>query len=386
MIGHDKLTGEKVMIEANPEPPLVAYVFKVYMDEGRRLVYLRIYAGTLAVGQEVFNTTRDSKEKISRIFQMHAHHKQRIESASAGDLVAVMGLKDAITGDTLSTDGAQLVLEPIDVLKPVIAVAIEPKSSDAAERLSLSMRKMMEEDPTIKVEEDPDTGQVILEGMGELHLEIALDRFRTTYGVDINVGKPQVLYCSTVSNASQAEVVFDKKIGEVEHHGHVVVNVAPVKRGEGNVFELPDGNVDELRENLLAGLKEACLADPVFGFEVVDTAVRVSKLLVNDKTTPQGIKIASQMALHDALRRAEMVRLEPIMELDALVPEEHVGDVVGDLSARKSSVEGVTIKGKYHSVKAFIPLSQTFGYSTQLRSLTRGRGSFNMRFAGFDNR
>jgi elongation factor G len=304
----------------------------------------------------------------------------------AGDIVAAVGLKDSITGDTLigSSDARHLVLEPIRVLKPVISVAIEPKSSDAASKLEQAMRKIMEEDPTIKVDEDPDTGQVILEGMGELHLEIAVDRFKTAFGVDINVGKPQVLYCSTVDSAASAEKVFDKKIGETEHSGHVAVTVKPAKRGTGNTFHIGPELPPALLPHVRSGIEEACLSDPTYGYELIDVDVTVDRVIIDDKTTAQGLKIASQMALQEAAAKAGVVQLEPIMDIDALSPEEYIGDVVGDLSSRKASIEGVEIKGKYHQVKAYVPLSKTFGYSTVLRSLTRGRGSFSMRFHGFD--
>jgi elongation factor G len=315
---------------------------------------------------------------------MHAHQKQRIEQASAGDIVAVVGLKESVTGDTLAQEGDTFVLEPIDVQKPVISVAIEPKNAEATERLMDSMRKIMEEDPTIKVHEDPDTGQVILAGMGELHLEIVLDRFKTTFGVDINVGKPQVLYYATVDKPSETEKVFDKLIGETPHYGSVELSIRPNRRGIGNTFFVDQALNDGMKGNVLDGLEEACLSDPMFGYEVVDVDVHVNKVDISDKTTPQGLKIASQMALQDAIKKSGVVQLEPIMELDALSPEEYVGDVVGDLSARKASIEGVLTKGKYHQVKAYVPLSNTFGYSTILRSLTRGRGSFSMRFSGFD--
>jgi elongation factor G len=384
VIAHVKKTLEEVPIHPDPKGPLVAYVFKVYMDEGRRMVYLRIYSGMLHVGDEVYNTTREVSEKIARLFSMHAHQKQRIEQASAGDIVAAVGMKDSVTGDTIAPEGESLVLEAIDVQKPVISVAIEPKTSESSERLLDAIRKIMEEDPTIKVHEDPDTGQVILAGMGELHLEIALDRFKTAFGVDINVGKPQVLYCATVDKPSQAEKIFDKLIGETAHYGHVELNIKPAKRGSGNTFIVDEALEDGLKGHVMNGLEEACLADPEYGYEVVDIQVHVDKVALTDKTTGQGLKIATQMALQDAMKKSGVVQLEPIMELDALSPEDYVGDVVGDLSSRKASIEGVVTKGKYHQVKAYVPLSNTFGYSTVLRSLTRGRGSFSMRFSGFD--
>jgi elongation factor G len=384
MVAHSR--GPRSTVEIAPEAggPLVAYVFKVYMDEGRRMVYLRIYSGTLSVGDEVYNSTRGVTEKIARLFSMHAHVKQRIEKASAGDIVAAVGLKDSVTGDTLTRPAQDVVLEPIEAQKPVISVAIEPRSSEYSERLQEAVKKIMEEDPTIRVHEDPDTGQVILEGMGELHLEIALERFRSAFGVEINVGRPQVLYCSTVEAQARVEKVFDKLIGETPHHGHVELTVRPARRGAGNVFLVDESVEESLREPVLLGIQEACLADPEYGHEVVDVEVRVDRVFQTDRTTAQGLKIAAQMAVHEAMKRGGVVRLEPIMELDALSPEDYVGEVVGDLSARKAGIEGVVAKGRMQEIKARVPLSNTFGYSTALRSLTRGRGSFSMRFSGFD--
>lgn len=384
MIAHEKDTGREVPVEITADGPLLGYVFKVYMDEGRRMVYLRLYSGTLHVGDDVYNSTRGTKEKIARLFEMHSHAKQRIDKAIAGDIVAAVGLKSSVTGDTISSKEESLVLEPIMVFKPVISVAIEPKCSDAASRLEQGRQKIMEEDPTIMVSEDPDTGQVILAGMGELHLEIAVERFKSAFGVDINVGKPQVLYCSTIEQPAREEKVFEKKIGETEHSGHVEVSLRPSKRGEGNTFAFEQGIPQEMREQVFAGLREACLADPVFGYEVVDIQAKVERVVVNEKTTPQGLKIATQMAVQEAMVKAGVVKMEPVMDIDVLSPEEYVGDVVGDLSSRRASIEGVVIKGKYHQVKALVPLSRTFGYSTDLRSLTRGRGSFSMLFHGFD--
>jgi elongation factor G len=387
VIGHDKESGELVEIASDPNGPLVAYVFKVYLEEGRRLVYLRVYSGEITAGQEIYNTTRDTSEKAARLFQMHAHHKERIDRAVAGDLIAVAGFKDAVTGDTLTVGNNTLVLEPIEVQKPVISVAIEPKTggNDAYTRLMSTSSKLMDEDPTIKVNEDPDTGQIILAGMGELHLEIAVDRLKTAFGVDINVGNPQVLYCASIAADASGEALFSKKLGDAIHSGHVILSVEPLKRESGNRFEVIPEITAPMKESILLGIEEGCLSDPVNGYNMVDIAVHVKKVIINDDTTGQGIKIASQIAFQDAVKKAGIVVLEPVMEMEVMVPEEYVGDVVGDLSSRRANIEGVVIKGKYHSIKAFIPLSKTFGYSTQLRSISRGRGSFNMRFSRYDN-
>ncbi len=386
-LGHDKKTGELIAISSDPKSPLVAYAFKVYMEEGRRLVYLRLYSGEMHAGDELYNTTRETSEKVARLFMMHAHHKERIENAVAGDIIAVAGLKDAVTGDTLTVGNDTLVLEPIEVLKPVISIAIEPKSGggDAYQRLMTTSSKLMDEDPTIKVHEDPDTGQVILAGMGELHLEIAVDRLKTAFGVDINVGNPQVLFCSSVRGPGDGESAFNKKLGDAFHSGHVMLNVSPGKRGAGNTINIIPDTSEEIKSSILLGIEEGCLADPVNGYNIVDVAVQVKKVIITEETTGQGMKIASQMALQDAVKNAGILVLEPVMDIEVMVPEEYVGDVVGDLSSRRANIEGVIIKGKYHCIKAYVPLSRTFGYSTQLRSISRGRGSFNMKFFRYDN-
>ncbi|MEA2102521.1 MAG: GTP-binding protein, partial [Thermodesulfobacteriota bacterium] len=380
----DLETRQKCKVHAEPHGDLLAYVFKVYMDDGHRLVYLRIYSGTLYAGQEVYNPGRDKDERVARIFAMHAHHRQKLKSATAGDIVAVVGLKASVTGDTLGIKGSSLVLETMDISKPVISVAIEPKNSEAASRLERMIPRIMVEDPTLRVHEDMDTGQVILEGMGELHLEIAAERFRDAFGVEMNIGRPQVMYCSSIDKQASSEVVFDKVIGDTPHYGHLRVLVEPAKRGAGNIFNIETGVDEEVKRYILDGLEEGVLSDPAHGYEMVDIQARVADVFVESRTTGQGMKIATVMAFKDAVEKAGILRLEPVMEMEVHCPGDGLGDVVGDLNARKASVESVEIKGKYHHIRAHIPLSRAFGYSTQIRSLTKGRGSFSMKFFGFD--
>ncbi|MCD6569334.1 MAG: elongation factor G [Deltaproteobacteria bacterium] len=384
IIAHNPKTGEDIQIESNPNGTLCAYVFKVYMEEGRRLVYLRIYSGTLRVSSEVYNATRGITERIARLFRMHAHHKERIDKAVPGDIVATVGLKEAVTGDTLTDKDHVFVLEPIEISKPVISVAIEPKSGNTTQKLLPTVQKMVVEDPTLRATEDPDTGQIIVAGMGELHLEVAVDRLKNTFGVDINIGKPQVLYCTTVQSLSMSDMSFSKKIGEEEHHGHISLSLMPNNRHEGNKFDILVDVSDDMKDFIIGGLEEAVLSDPIYGYEVVDVKAEVNKVIIDDLTTQLGIRVATQMAFQEAFKGADPVVLEPIMELEVLTPEEYIGDVIGDLSARRASIDGIKSKGKIHSIMAHIALSKTFGYSTELRSLTKGRGIFNMRFAGFD--
>ncbi len=371
-------------VEVESADNLLAYVFKVQMDDGRRMVYLRLYAGELHVGDEIYNVSRDLKERVSRLFQMHAHDRVRIDKAVAGDIVAVFGLKQSVTGDTIAVEGCKTELEQIEVNEPVIALAIEPLNSEAAKKLELATPKLMEEDPTIRISEDSDTGQIILEGMGELHLEIAASRLRDDYGVGITVGKPQVLYRSTVKNNASGEIKFEKIIGETDHYGYVQLRVSSGSSGEGNIFTVKPQLGSELMRSVNDGLVEGCLADPIHGYEVVDLRVEVERVDVSERATLQGTKIAAQMAVHAAMRQAGIDVLEPIMQLDIAVPDESVGDVVNDLGARGASIEGVEMKGGFRAIKAYVPLSKTFGYSTALRSIARGRASMNMRFFGFD--
>lgn len=375
----------KLAAAAEQLPELLAYVFKIYMDDGQRLVFVRIYAGELKLGQEVYNPRCGTTERISRIFRLHAHQRQRVEQAVAGEIVAVIGLRQAVTGDTLTKAVTEIQLEPLSAFEPVISRVLEPYSGEDARRLGLGVHKLGEEDPTLTVIEDPETGQIVLSGMGELHLEVAAERLRNDFGVAFKMGNPQVVQRSTVGGSVRVSQEFNRVLGTQLHYGLVELSVQPASRGSGNSFELRTMLDNENNMYIMAGLREACLADPLYGCEVDDLRVEILKVEPDERTTAQGLKIAAQQGLHQALAKAGLVRLEPIMRLEASLPVECVGDVAGDLAARRAVIEELNLKGGLHQLRALVPLSRTFGYATQFRSLTRGRGGFNMRFHGFDN-
>ncbi|HUL29703.1 MAG TPA: elongation factor G, partial [Thermodesulfobacteriota bacterium] len=386
--GTDPVTGKWEMRMAKDEESFAALAFKVMMDEGRKLVYIRIYSGTLKVGAEVYNSRLKRGEKISRIFQMHAHQRTRMEEAKAGEIIAVMGLKETTTGDTLCDRNRPILLEPIDLYKPVMSIAVEPKTSMDQEKLTESLEKLSEEDPTFHVKLDEDTGQTILSGMGELHLDVLVNRLLTEYHLEVNVGRPQVVYRETVEKEAEASAKFMKEMDEVKHFGEVYLRISPNTRGEGVAFhsEVPEGALPA--EGLIAveeGVRESSTVGVILGYPMTDLRVTLLKANVDPAhPSPLALKIASSNALREGCRKAQPVLLEPMMEVNIIVPEEFMGEVVGDLKARKSSVEAITPRGKITMIKAISPLTRLFGYSTDLRSLTQGRGTFSMQFSRYD--
>jgi len=386
--GTNPVTGEREVRMAKDEESFTALAFKVMMDEGRKLVYLRIYSGVLKVGTEVYNPRLKKGEKISRIFQMHAHQRSRVEEAKTGEIVAVMGLKETTTGDSLCDRGRPMLLEPIDFYKPVMSVAVEPRTSRDQEKLTESLEKLSEEDPTFHVNLDEDTGQTIISGMGELHLDVLVNRLLTEYHLKVNVGRPQVVYRETIGKEVEASAKFMKEMEEVKHFAEVFLRISPNGRGKGIEFhsELPEGTLPA--EGLLSvgeGIKESSTVGVVLGYPMTDLRVTLLKANI-DKDHPSllALKIASSNALREGCRKAQPVLMEPMMEVNIIVPEEFMGEVVGDLKARKSSVEAITPKGRVTMIRAISPLTRMFGYSTDLRSLTQGRGTFSMQFSHYD--
>lgn len=386
--GTNPLTGEMEIRQARDEESFTALAFKVMMDEGRKLVYIRIYSGVLRVGDEAYNPRLKKGEKISRIFQMHAHQRTRVEEAKTGEIVAVMGLKETTTGDTLCDKAHPILLESIDFYKPVMSIAVEPKTGRDQERLVESLEKLSEEDPTFHVRLDEDTGQTILSGMGELHLDVLVNRLLTEYHLDVNVGRPQVVYRETVEREAEASFRFAKETEEAKLFGEVLLRVSPNGRGKGIEFhsELPESALPgDCLLSIEEGVREASTVGVIMGYPLTD--LRVILLKANaDPNHPSSLalKIASSNALREACRRAQPVLMEPMMEVNVIVPEEFMGEVVGDLKARRSSVEAITPKGRITMIKAISPLTRMFGYSTDLRSLTQGRGTFSMQFSRYD--
>ena len=386
--GTNPVTGEQEFRLAKDEESFAALAFKVMMDEGRKLIYIRIYSGVLKVGAEIYNPRLKRGEKISRIFQMHAHQRARVEEAKAGEIVAVMGLKETTTGDTLCDRNRPILLEPIDFYKPVMSIAVEPKTSMDQEKLTESLEKLSEEDPTFHVKLDEDTGQTILSGMGELHLDVLVNRLLTEYHLEVNVGRPQVVYRETIEKEIEASAKFMKEMDEVKHFGEVFLRISPNVRGRGIEFhsEVPEGTLPA--EGLLAieeGIGESSTVGVVLGYPMTDLRVTLLKANIDPAhPSPLALKIASSNALREGCRKAKPVLMEPMMEVNIIVPEEFMGEVVGDLKARKSSVEAIAPRGKVTMIKAISPLTRLFGYSTDLRSLTQGRGTFTMQFSRYD--
>ncbi len=386
--GTNPATGETTKRMAKDEDSFTALAFKVMMDEGRKLVFIRIYSGLLKVGMEAYNPRLKKGEKISRIFQMHAHQRNRVEEAKAGEIVAVMGLKETTTGDTLCDRGHPILLEPIDFYRPVMSVAVEPKTNKDQEKLAESLWKLSEEDPTFHVKVDEDTGQTVISGMGELHLDVLVKRLLSEYRLEVNVGRPQVVYRETVEKEVETSAKFLREMEEIRHFAEVFLRISPNGRGKGIEFhsEMPAGNLP--LGGLLSieeGIREASTVGVIMGYPLTDLHVTLLKA-ETDPAHPSliALKIASSNALREGCRRAQPVLMEPMMEVNIIVPEEFMGEVVGDLKARKSSVEAIAPKGKVTLIRALSPLTRMFGYSTDLRSLTQGRGTFSMQFSRYD--
>jgi elongation factor G len=386
--GTNPSTGETEKRMTENQEPLSSLAFKVMMDQGRKLVYVRLYSGVLKVGQEVYNPRLKRTEKISRIFQMHANQRTRVEEAKTGEIVAIMGLKDTTTGDTLCDAAHPMLLESIDFYKPVMSVAVETLTNQDQDKLVESLEKLSEEDPTFHVTLDEDTGQTIISGMGELHLDVLVNRLLTEYHLKVHVGKPQVVYRETVEKEAEASAQFDREIEGVRQYGEVSLKVAPNRRGKGVAFDpvMPQGALSP--EELLSietGVREASTVGVILGYPLTDLHVTLLKAQTDaNHSSSLALKIAAANALKEGCRKANPVLLEPMMEVSVVVPEEFMGEVLGDLKARKSSVEAIAPKGKVALISAISPLTRMFGYSTALRSLTQGRGTFTMQFSHYD--
>ena len=396
VVGTNPRNGEKEERPPDPKAPLCALAFKVAMDDGRRHVYLRVYSGTLESGDEVLNTTSGKKEKIARLFKVHAHRKERINSVQAGDLVMAAGVRFARTGDTLCTPKAPLMLEEMQFLKPVISIAVEPKQNKDLEKMQEVLRKLADEDPTVDLREDENTGQTLLAGMGELHLEVLTDRMKREFNVEVNTGNPSVVYRETITRLASTSEAFERIIDEEKNeavYAKVEVELEPRDREAGNAYEdirSEDNRVAHpINDTDLMGMREGALealeAGPVDGYPVQDVQIRLKSTDTRPgETTGVALRIAAANAVRTALREAAPATLSPLMSLEVTVPEAMTGGVVGDLSSRGARIEGVESEGDRAVVKALVAMTSMFGYSTQLRSITEGRGNFSMRFNRFD--
>ncbi|MCA9666103.1 MAG: elongation factor G [Myxococcales bacterium] len=389
-VGHDPHDGSRLERPPKPKAPFSALAFKVQMEQGRKVVYLRVYSGRLEPGHEVYNPRVGKKEKVARLFKVHANRRERIQQAGPGDIVAAMGLKLAGTGDTLCDSTAQIMYEPIDSYEPVISRAIEPRTLAEKEKLDFGLAKIVEEDPTFVVSEDEETGQTLIRGMGELHLDIIVDRLLREYNVDARVGKPQVVYRETVLASAEAEHVFERQLEEEQLFGQARVKVEPLERGSGMQY------VDGIAASdspppaafvtaAMEGLKEASFAGVHSGFPLVDVKATLLSIATRDEArNPVAFKVAAGEAFRRACREAKPALLEPIMAVEVVVPEEFMGEVLGDLSQRGGDIEEVGFRGQQRLLRAKVPMRQMFGYSTRVRSLSQGRANFTMRFDSFD--
>ncbi|MEE9252631.1 MAG: elongation factor G [Thermodesulfobacteriota bacterium] len=378
---------EEQRLPKNSEP-LSALVFKILTDPFvGQLTYVRVYSGTIKTGNSVFNPVKRTREKIGRLLRMHANKREEVSIVEAGDIAAVVGLKNATTGDTLCDEANALVLESLEFPNPVISVAIEPKTKSDQAKLGISLNKLTIEDPSFNVSYQEDTGQTIISGMGELHLEIIVDRLSREFSVDANVGNPQVAYKETITKQTEAEGKFIRQTGGRGQYGHVKIRVEPLKRGSGFEFidEIKGGAVPrEFIPAVEKGVKEALETGVVAGYPIVDVAVRLYDGSFHDVDSSElAFKVAGSMAFKDAFIRGSPTILEPVMSVEVVVPEKFMGTVIGDLSSRRGRVGGTELRSGMLAIKAEVPLAEMFGYATDLRSLTEGRGSFTMEFSHY---
>ncbi len=386
--GINPKTGQEEERKPLDEEPFCAYVFKVMSDPyAGQLTYFRVFSGKVTAGSYVYNATKDKKERVGRLLLMHANSREDVQEAAAGEIVAAVGM-DAVTGDTICDEKFPILLEKLEFPEPVISMAIEPKTKKDQEKLSQVLNKFMKEDPTFRASVDPETGQTLIHGMGELHLEIIVDRMKREYGIEVNVGKPQVAYKETIKGKAVAEGKFIRQTGGRGQYGHVVIEIEPLERGQGFVFEnaivggvIPKEFIPAVEE----GVKEAMQNGVLAGFPVVDVKVKLFDGSYHEvDSSDMAFKIAGSLAFKEAAKKAGLVLLEPIMEVEVETPEDYVGDVIGDLNSRRGKIVGMENKGVITAIKAYVPLAEMFGYATTLRSLTQGRGTFIMKFSHYD--
>ncbi len=386
--GVNPVTKEREHRPCREQEPLSALAFKIFMDQGRKLTYVRIYSGKLQVGDEVLNVAKGNKEKVSRIFQMHANKRDRLERSGAGNIVALMGLKSASTGDSLCDSKHPILLEPIDTYEPVMSIAVEARTRGDQEKLLDSLGKLSEEDPTFRFTENPDTGQTIISGMGELHLEIVVTRLERDYSVSVNAGKPQVVYRETIAREAEAQGVFDREIGGTRHFAMVELHVKPLSRGAGNavINKIRDAAIPEMFSPAMEeGVRDGLSSGPILGYPVVDVeATLFSGGFHESFSSELAFRVAATMAFKKALDQAFPLLLEPYMAVEILVPDESLGEVLGDINLRKGRVESITARKAIQVLRTVVPLSRMFGYSTALRSATQGRATFSMHFSHYD--
>ncbi len=382
-------TGEEDHRPSSDSEPFSALAFKIMADPYvGKLAFFRVYSGTLSSGSYVYNSTKGKKERIGRILQMHANHRQELEIVYSGDIAAAVGLKDTTTGDTLCDESAPIILESMEFPDPVISVAVEPKTKNDQEKMGVALQKLAEEDPTFRVHTDIETGQTIISGMGELHLEIIVDRMLREFKVDCNVGNPQVAYRETIRKTVEAEGKFVRQSGGHGQYGHCWIKLEPQEPGEGFSFDnkvvggaIPKEFIKPIEE----GIRQAMEAGVVAGYPMVDIKATVYDGSYHEVDSSEAaFKVAGSMAFKNGAEKANPVLLEPYCKVEVIVPEEYMGDVIGDLNSRRGRIDGMEARNGAQVINGFVPLSEMFGYSTDLRSKTQGRGNYSMEVSYYD--
>ncbi|MEA2535885.1 MAG: elongation factor [Chloroflexota bacterium] len=388
MIGIDPRTGEEIVRTPSDSEPFSALAFKIAADPFvGKLAFFRVYSGTLKAGSYVMNPTKGKRERIGRILQMHANHREEIDEVYAGDIAAAVGLKDTFTGDTLSDPDHPVVLESMTFPEPVIEVKIEPKTKADQDKLAIALQRLAEEDPTFRVKTDPETSETLIAGMGELHLDVLVDRMIREFKVAANIGKPQVSYRETIRRTAEGNGRFVRQTGGKGQYGHAVIKLEPQEKGAGYEFvvKIVGGTLPrEFMESVDAGIREALETGIYAGFPVVDVKVTLFDGSYHEvDSSEMAFKIAGSMAVKEAFGKADPAILEPIMKVEALMPAEFMGDVIGDLNSRRGQIEGLESRSGTEVVRAFVPLAEMFGYVTDLRSMSQGRATSSMEFSHY---
>jgi elongation factor G len=386
--GIDPRSGDEVIRETDPDAPFAALAFKIAADPFvGKLAFFRVYSGTLKTGSYVYNSTKGGKERIGRILQMHANHREEIDSISAGNIAAAVGLKNTFTGDTLCDESKPIVLESINFPEPVIELAVEPKTKADQDKMAIALQRLAEEDPTFRVSTDAETAQTRIAGMGELHLEVIVDRMLREFKVQANVGRPQVSYREAIRKPSRAEGRFVRQTGGKGQYGHAILELEPLERGAGVEFEskIVGGAVPrEFIKPIEQGLREALQGGVVAGYPVIDLkATLIDGSYHEVDSSEMAFKIAGSMAAKDGVAKAEPTILEPVMKVDVTTAEEFLGDVIGNLNARRGQMDGIEEIGNSRVIHAHVPLAEMFGYATELRSMTQGRATYSMEFSRY---
>ncbi|MBW6510205.1 MAG: elongation factor G [Desulfuromonadales bacterium] len=381
--------GAELLLETSPDGPVCALAFKVLADEGRKLTYLRLYSGHIAPGDVLHNSRTGGDEKIARLFRMHAHKRERIAEAAAGDIVTATGLKQVLTGDTLSSAALPLQLAGLSFPEPVVSLALEPRTVADRDKLPPALEKLQWEDPTFKVKEDPETGQLLLTGMGELHLEVVVQRLKTDFGVDTQTGRPQVVYRETIRCACQHHEQFEREIDGKTHYGEVTIRLNPQPRKQGLTIDIPAPVLApwpaDMAQRINEQLVQACQSGPLAGYPMTDlTLTLIAAPFDSHRVTDLGISAAISRAVYQALRDGSPTLLEPLMALELTTPSDYTGRVMNSLNQKRGRIEGITSRPGQDLIRAGVPLLEMFGYMTELRSATKGQGSFTMEFSHFE--